>query len=197
MRALAKSIVLLATLGLLAASAAEAQDCFLGEMRMFAGNFAPRGWALAAGQILPISQNTALFSILGTTYGGNGQTTFALPDLRGRFPIGTGQGPGLTDRQLGEQGGQETVTLTSSEMPIHDHPLVGTNTAATHARPLGRTLAKFTPVTTFGYADATPDAPMSTGSIGVSGGGQPHANMPPFLGLTFIICLEGTFPSRN
>ena len=168
----------------------------MGEIRMVGFNFAPTGWAKCEGQLLSIAQNTALFSLLGTTYGGDGQTTFGLPDLRGRVPLGPGQGPGLTNRDLGEQGGAENVTLTTSEMPIHSHSLIGTNTTATNARPLGRTLAKVDPVTTNAYVDVAPDAPMEPGSIGNAGASQPHENMQPYLGVTFIIALQGIFPSR-
>ena len=199
MRVLFRSLVLCgAVSGVFAATPAQAQqECMLAEIKLFAGNFAPKNYALAQGQILSIAQNQALFALLGTTFGGDGQTTFALPDLRGRYPIGTGQGPGLSNRDLGEKGGEENVTLTTSQMPAHDHVLNGSNTLADHARPLGRTLGKVSPPTTFAYATAVPDAPMTTGSIGTSGGNLPHDNMSPYLGINYIICIQGIFPSRN
>ena len=178
-------------------AAARAQECMLGEVKMFAGNFAPQNWALAQGQLLSIAQNTALFSILGTTYGGNGQTTFALPDLRGRFPIGWGQGPGLTERFLGEQGGTETVTQTVSQMAPHNHAARASSVAGTHIRPQGRMLAKVNPNTGENiYGEGPADVSLAPDVIDASGGGQPQENMPPFLGLNFIICMEGIFPSR-
>ena len=181
---------------------AQAQECFIGEVRMFAGNFAPRGWALAQGQIMSIAQNTALFSILGTTYGGNGQTTFALPDLRGRVPLGWGQGPGLTSRSLGEVSGTETVTQTVNQMPAHVHTATvnASSGVATHIRPQGRLLAKLDPPTVANvYAPGPPDVSLAPEavSIGIAGGSQPQENMPPFLGMNFIICLEGIYPSRS
>jgi len=183
-------------------AAARAQDCMLGEVRMFAGDFAPSSWALAQGQLLSIAQNTALFSILGTTYGGNGQTTFALPDLRGRFPLGWGSGPGLTPRSLGEMAGTETVTQTVGQMPAHTHTAVAnaSSGAATHIRPQGRLLAKVDPNAVANvYAPGPPDVSLAPEavSIGVSGGSQPQDNMPPFLGMNFIICMEGIYPSRS
>ena len=187
---------------LAAPAAVRAQECYLGEIRMFAGNFAPRGYALAQGQLLSISQNTALFSILGTTYGGNGQTTFALPDLRGRAPIGQGQGPGLSSRDLGEVGGTETVTQTVSQMAMHTHPATarGTNAPATHIRPQGRVLAKVDPTTVANvYAAGPADVDMAPDalSVGTAGASQPLPIMSPFLGINFIVCLEGIFPPRN
>lgn len=167
---------------------------FIGEIRLFAGNFAPRGWALCNGQLLSIAQNTALFSILGTTYGGNGQTTFALPDLRGRVPLHPGTGPGLADRFLGESAGQETHTLLQSEMPAHGHQLNATANTATATSPAGGVLAQ--PARP-AYAAGGAASPMSASSLGNAGGSQPHNNMAPYLGLNFIICMEGIFPPRN
>jgi microcystin-dependent protein len=180
------------------AQAQSPQDCFLGEVRMFAGNFAPQGWALAQGQIMAIAQNTALFSILGTTYGGNGQTTFALPDFRGRVPLGPGQGPGLTNRDLGEMGGDEAVVQTVSELAPHNHLARANSKPATHIRPQGRIWAKVDPVAVVNaYSEAPSDSDMAPDAISPTGGGQPQQNMPPYLGINFIVCLEGTFPSRN
>lgn len=176
---------------------------YIGEIIMFAGNFAPRGWALCNGQLLSIAQNTALFSILGTTYGGNGQTTFALPNLMGRVPLHPGQGPGLTNRILGESSGEENVTLLNNQMPAHNHSLNVATGSGTSGTPAGNVLAvgvgtnnhgEAVPVQ--GYA-AAPDAGASPSAIGVAGGSQPHNNMPPYLGINFIIALEGIFPPRD
>lgn len=170
---------------------------FIAEIRMFAGNFAPRGNAFCAGQIMPISQNTALFSLLGTTYGGNGQTTFALPDLRGRMPIGAGQGPGLNPVSLGETSGSETVTLITTEMPAHTHVPQGASTGGTTTDPSGG-------VWSASVGGRTPP-PLYTGAAnlvnmdptGLAGGSQPHSNMQPYLAISFIIALQGIFPPRN
>jgi len=162
---------------------------FLGQITLFAGNFAPRGWAFCEGQLLPISQNTALFSILGTTYGGNGQTTFALPDLRGRAPIHPGQGPGLSNRFLGEQGGEEATSLSTAQMPAHSHPAGASSAAQTTNRPGGAVPAR-------GGVYAT-GANTTMGGDTVAGDSQPHNTMQPFTALSYIIALEGIFPSRN
>jgi len=165
-------------------------DPFIAEIKMFGGNFAPRGWALCNGQILSIAQNTALFSLLGTTYGGNGQTTFALPDLRGRVPLHPGQGPGLSPRSLGETAGTENVTLSTAQMPQHLHQLPAsgneetTNQAVPNAVPAKGGVYSTAPNTTM--------APTAA-----AGGSQPHENMPPYQAVNFIIALEGIFPSRN
>jgi microcystin-dependent protein len=167
---------------------------FLGEIRTFGFNFAPRGWAFCNGQLLSISQNTALFSLLGTFYGGNGQTTFALPDLQGRVGIHQGQGPGLSPYELGEVSGSETVTLTSAQMPTHSHQVVANATTATSGRTAGNV-----PARTSGnsYAAAPDGTDMNAGMIGTTGGSQPHTNLQPFLVLNFCIALQGIFPSRN
>jgi microcystin-dependent protein len=173
-------------------------ETFLAEIRIFAGNFAPRGWALCNGQLLPIAQNTALFSLLGTQYGGNGQTTFALPNLSDSVPIGSGQGPGLTDRSQGEVGGSESVTLLNNEIPSHTHtPSVGSAagssadpTNAVWTVPPGRR-----PVAAYGGVTNT--VSMYTMAIQPAGASQPHNNMQPYLALNFIIALEGIFPSRS
>ncbi|AGC41676.1 phage tail collar domain-containing protein [Myxococcus stipitatus DSM 14675] len=172
-------------------------DQFIGEIRIFAGNFAPQGWALCEGQILSIAQNQALFAILGTTYGGNGQTTFALPDLRGRYPMQSGQGPGLSPRALGEQGGVETVTLISTQMPAHTHSLNVSSQDGDTETPVGTVLAADTEATATNYRSAPIDGTMNPMAIGIAGGSQPHQNMCPFLVLNFIIALEGVFPSRG
>jgi microcystin-dependent protein len=166
---------------------------YLGEIFLVPYNFAPRGYAFCQGQILPIAQNTALFSLLGTTYGGNGTTTFALPDLRGRVAESTGQGPGLSNISLGQVGGSETVTLTQNQMPAHGHPASSTQAAGTSTRPSNQFPAASQPV----YAAATDGTTLNPGFIQPVGGSQPHNNLQPFLGLNYIIALEGIFPSRN
>lgn len=163
---------------------------YAGEIRMFAGNFAPAGWMFCEGQILSISQYTTLFSLIGTTYGGDGQATFALPDLRGRVPVHFGDDP-----VLGEWGGQEEVTLLHTQMPGHSHVPVGSSTTATRALPGGAYLA--TSALIRPYAVETPDTMLDPGAITVRGGSQPHDNMQPFLCINFIISLEGTFPNRS
>ncbi|HYI01268.1 phage tail protein [Hyalangium sp.] len=172
---------------------------FLGEIRLFGGNFAPRGWALCDGQILPIAQNTALFSILGTTYGGNGQTTFALPDLRGRAPLNWGTGPGLTPRSLGEASGVESVTLISSQMPAHNHAIEASTNQGDQFSPAGNVPAVL--INQSGQPEnlysPTPNSAMAPTSLSIAGGSQPHQNMQPFLCVSFIIALEGIFPSRS
>jgi microcystin-dependent protein len=165
---------------------------FLAQIMMFGGNFAPRGWALCNGQILPIAQNTALFSLLGTTFGGNGQTTFALPDLRSRVPVHPGQGPGLSNVSLGEAGGGETVTLTQNEMPQHAHLVAASNGGTTASRPANNFLAAGG-----SYTNASDGTTMNPAMVGVAGGSLPHENRQPYLGVNFIIALEGIFPSRN
>ncbi|MDQ1357508.1 MAG: hypothetical protein QOE07_1185 [Acidimicrobiaceae bacterium] len=167
---------------------------FLGEIRTFGFNFAPRGWAFCAGQLLAISQNTALFSLLGTTYGGNGQTTFALPDLRGRVGISVGQGPGLENYDLGEVNGAESVTLTPGQMPTHAHNVVANGGAASATRPGGAVPAQ---TAASSYAPAPDGTNMNPGMIANAGGSQPFDNRQPFLVLNFCIALQGIFPSRN
>jgi microcystin-dependent protein len=165
-------------------------DPFLSEIRIMSFSYAPQGWAMCNGQFLPINQNQALFSLLGTTYGGNGQTTFALPDLRGRAPLHFGSG-----HTLGERGGQEAHTLTVSELPQHIHFFNATNDAAQLDGPAGNLLAQ--PGASSIYGAATALNAMAPSSIGNTGGSQAHQNMQPFLTLTFCIALIGIFPSRN
>jgi microcystin-dependent protein len=172
---------------------------FLAEVRIFAGNFAPRGWAFCNGQLLAISQNTALFSLVGTFYGGNGTTNFALPNLQGLAPMGNGQGPGLSQRTLGETGGEAAVTLLQSEMPSHTHSAKCDSAVGTLPGPTGNVWAASTggrgrPTP---YAAATSGAAMSAAAIGPTGTSQPHNNMSPYLVLNFIIALQGIFPARN
>lgn len=173
---------------------ARAQEPFLGEIRMFAGNFAPRGWALCNGQLLPINQNQALFSLLGTMYGGDGKTTFALPNLQGRVPIHMGQGLNLTPRFQGEAGGEEEVILTISEIPQHNHQAIASNGEATELSPAGNVWATKSRTTLY---NKTGNVAMSNSAIGMAGGNQPHNNMPPYLTINFIIALQGIYPSRD
>ncbi|WP_205512004.1 phage tail protein [Longitalea arenae] len=175
---------------------------YIGQVVLFAGNFAPRGWAFCQGQLLSIAQNTALFSILGTTYGGNGQTTFGLPDLRGRVPVGTGAGPGLSTWDLGQVEGVENVSLTVTQMPAHNHLVeVSTGAADTGTASnnfLANANAQFgadeIPVNTYNGA---PGGTLAANSIAITGGSQPHVNIQPSLGMNYIICTQGIFPSRN
>ena len=177
-------------------------DPFIAEIIMFGGNFAPRGWAFCDGQLLSISQNTALFSILGTTYGGDGRTTFGLPDLRGRVAMHPGSGPGLSTRRLGEKSGVETVILNANQMPSHTHAATavanGTDTQGNSGFVGGRTWSH---VGANLYVDATPDVVMHAGNVTVTnantGGNQSHTNIQPYLCVNFIIALQGVFPSRN
>jgi microcystin-dependent protein len=172
-------------------------DPFVAEIRMFAGNFAPRGWAFCNGQLLSITQNTALFSLLGTTYGGDGQSTFALPDLQGRVPLQPGQGPGLRNRLLGEVGGLETVTLTAANLPNHNHQAFASTGAANTATAQGGLLASTTADNPI-YAAPGTGTPLTMGPSAVgSNDALPHNNMQPFITMTFIIALQGIFPPRG
>jgi len=165
---------------------------FLGQLQQFGFNFAPRGWAFCNGQLMSIAQNTALFALLGTTYGGDGQTTFAVPDMRGRISLHMGQGPGLTNREEGEASGNESVTLLSTQMPQHNHLL----NAST-----GQKLVSIPAANNFGASDsftnATLDSVLDPGTVGLTGGNQPHENRQPFLVINWCIAVEGIFPSRN
>ena len=178
-------------------------DPFIGEIRAFAFNFAPKNWAICAGQILSIQQNTALFSILGVQFGGNGTTNFGLPNLQGSAPMGTGVGPGLTPRTIGEVAGTESVTLLQNEMPVHSHTITAQASAADKLDPAGNYLAqggRGTPPRTSRvptYESGAPNAPLSTGALALSGGSQAHNNMQTCLALNFCICLIGTYPSRG
>ena len=167
---------------------------YVGEIRMFAGNFAPAGWMFCEGQLLPISENETLFNLIGTTYGGDGQSTFALPDLRGRVPLHFGTQGGNT-LQLAETGGVETVTLTVSQIPQHSHPLLATTTLATQQNVAGNVLAEATLFNP--YINANPTAPMAPQAVGSTGGSQPHDNFQPYLCVDFIISLFGIFPSQT
>jgi microcystin-dependent protein len=174
---------------------AAASEPFIGQIQYFPYNFAPRSWAFCNGQLLPISQNTALFALIGTFYGGDGRTTVGLPDMRGRAPIHPGQGPGLSRYAIGQKGGVETVTLTSNQVPSHSHTLFGTNNLGDQASPAGGALARDGRDQT--YRNEAPDTDLVADSIATSGGGQPHNNMPPYLALNCNIALTGLFPSRN
>ncbi|MBL0386545.1 phage tail protein [Tumebacillus sp. ITR2] len=176
-------------------------DQFLGEIRVFAGNFAPKGWAFCNGQLLPISQNTALFSILGTQYGGDGKVTFALPNLQGTAPMCQGAGAGLTPRSMGELVGSENVTLLTTEIPSHTHQAKAIAGAGNATDPSNHYWAETPfegrhPVQTPLYAP-TPDQTLSPAALSASGGSQPHNNMQPYLALNFIIAMEGIFPPRG
>lgn len=177
-------------------------DAYTGEIRVFAGNFAPYGWAFCDGQLLAIQQYAALFSILGTQYGGNGTSNFALPNLQGSVPIGQGTGQGLTLRTVGDSGGGATVTLTTGDIPAHNHVPVGYASDGTVRTPAGNVWAETSVTSRHGATktplyNATADSPMSPLALGLSGSSMPHNNMQPFLGLNFIICLNGEFPQRG
>ncbi len=178
---------------------------FVGEIRMFAGNFAPRNWAFCNGQLLAVAQNQMLFSLLGTTYGGDGRTTFGLPDLRGRQAIHAGQGPGLSNCRQGQGGGAETVTLTEAQMPSHTHTasaeVKAVNAGGNQSAPGGHAWAADPRGATNMYSDATPDTDMKAdlvaGTAQNAGGGQTHENRPPYLPINYIIAMDGIYPSRS
>ena len=182
-------------------------SAFLGQVMLFAGNFAPRGWAFCQGQLYSIAQNTALFSILGTNYGGDGQTTFALPDLRSRVAVGQGQGPGLSAWDLGEQEGSEVINLNIGEMPMHNHTVVvsnnpassptATNTGTNYLAGANSSYGGDQLVVNVYNNDTAPADILGNKSMTGAGGSQPHPNIQPSLALSYIICTEGLFPSRN
>jgi len=167
---------------------------FVAEIRMFGGNFAPRNWALCDGQLMPRTQNKALFSLLGTNFGGNGQTTFGLPDLRGRAPMHPGFGLGLSERDLGQTGGDSAVALTPAQMPSHTHTAQATDADADQVSPTPERLLGQTP-SQLSYAPGSP-VDMGADTLAMTGGGVPHDNMQPYLTVTFIIALVGIFPTR-
>ena len=168
---------------------------FVGEIRAFGFNFAPTGWAQCNGQLLPISQNTALFSLLGTFYGGDGKSTFALPNLQGAAPMNQGQSPGTSQRYLGEMSGEQFVTLIQSEMPAHPHALNAVESTATARQPPGQMFATGEAISF--YSTRAPNINMNPGMLSVSGGSLPHTNMQPYLVLNYCIALQGVFPARG
>ncbi|WP_034344062.1 phage tail protein [Deinococcus misasensis] len=168
---------------------------YVGEIRMFAGNFAPVGWMLCDGQLLPISEYETLFQLIGTTYGGDGESTFALPNLQSRIPIHMGTGSFGTTYQLGEMGGVESVTLTTQQIPAHTHALLATASTATLSSPAGQVLAPSVDGSVLGYGTDNPVSPLAAGSITPVGGNQPHENTQPFLCINYIISMFGIFPS--
>jgi microcystin-dependent protein len=170
-------------------------DPFVAEIRCFGFNFAPTGWAQCNGQLLPISQNTALFSLIGTFYGGDGKTTFALPNLQGSAPMQQGQSGGTSDRTLGEASGSEAITLLESEMPAHTHALNAVESTATERQPPNQMFAVGEAVSC--YRSDQPSTTMNPGMLAISGGDAPHNNMQPFLVLNFCIALQGIFPPRG
>lgn len=174
-------------------------ECFVGEIRIFAGTFNPAGWAYCNGQLLKIADYQELFSLIGTTYGGDGRTHFALPDYRGRIVAGRGQGPGLTERVLGQMIGTETVALTEAQIPSHNHPFTATTTTATNLSLEGAILADPGPGAVMYEAEATADQlkPLSDDSIKPAGSNVPHSNMMPFSAVSYIIALKGVYPQRG
>jgi microcystin-dependent protein len=166
---------------------------FIAEIRIFAGNFAPRSWAFCDGQLLPISQNTALFSLIGTTYGGDGRSTTALPNLQGRAPMHPGRGPGLTDKRLGERGGVEMVTLSEAQMPNHNHTARASEEDGRFLTPQDMYLGAGSTI----YATGTSNASLADQALPNAGGSQAHNNVQPFLTINFIIALQGLYPSRS
>ncbi|MBL9133493.1 MAG: phage tail protein [Verrucomicrobiaceae bacterium] len=169
---------------------------YVGEIRIFAGNFAPAGWQFCDGTLLPISENETLFNLIGTTYGGDGQNTFAVPDLRGRLPIHQGQGPGLsTNRVIGETGGVEEVTLSINQIPSHTHPMLASNNTAGGTSPAGMVFGAGTEVTVTAFGSDAPLTTLSPAAVTSVGGSQPHENLQPYLCVNFIISLFGIYPS--
>ncbi len=169
---------------------------FVAEIRIFAGNFAPRSWAFCDGQLLPVSQNTALFSLIGTTYGGDGRTTTALPNLQGKAAMHPGTGPGLTQRRLGQIGGVESDTLTEAQIPSHNHSWESYVTPANDDDPLDKFVARGVGLGAY-TDDATNNVAMDANSLSTTGGGLPHNNMQPYLAINYIIALQGLYPSRG
>jgi microcystin-dependent protein len=191
-----KVFIVLALVALLSVrNIATAQNPFVGQIRMFAGNFPPLGWAFCDGQLLNIADNTILFALIGTTYGGDGVTTFALPDLRGRVLIGPGQGPGLSNYVLAQEGGAETVTLTVNQMPQHMHTALADSLPGSSDKPTNLVPALYPDgIPAYGVNPATT---MNAGALGNTGGSQPHNNIKPYVAIHYIISLFGIFPSQN
>jgi len=169
---------------------------YIGEIRMFGGSFAPAGWAMCNGQLVAISQNDTLFTLIGTTYGGDGQQTFGLPDLQGRMPVHQGANPSGGNYIIGQKAGVESVTLTTNQLPVHNHPLMCNNQTGTQASPANGVAASNTQ-NQYSQPGAGSVQPMKSNLMGSTGGSQPHENMMPFLVITFIISLFGIFPSQN
>ena len=169
---------------------------FIGEIRMFAGNFAPAGWAFADGQLMPISQNDALFILYGTMYGGDGESTFALPNLQSRIPLHMGNGPDGVNYQIGEAAGVESVTLTTQQIPVHTHTMLGTSNTALETAPTGHLFGVSAQVE-YGTTGLSADTAMNAGCISPVGGSQPHENCMPFLCINYIVSLFGLFPQQN
>jgi microcystin-dependent protein len=173
-------------------------DPFVAEIRIFPFNFPPKGWAFCDGQLLPISQNTALFSLLGTTYGGDGKSNFALPDVQGCAPMHPGQGPGLSLHDLGETGGSDTVTLLESEMPVHSHPLFASGATGTRLTPIGNSISRVTGSTPYLPSSPPPSLVNLADAAAIpAGGSQPHNNLMPYLTLNFCIAMQGVYPPRT
>ncbi|QGZ35899.1 phage tail protein [Stappia indica] len=169
---------------------------YIGEIRMFGGNFAPLGWEFCNGQLLSIAENDTLFNLIGTTYGGDGQTTFALPDLRGRLPLHFGQGPGQPTYVMAESGGSEEVTLTQQQIPSHSHPLIANKATGTEASPQNNVLASAAAGDPYFSSQTLPPfTELGPNAVQVAGGSQPHNNMAPYLAVSFIISLYGIYPS--
>jgi microcystin-dependent protein len=191
--------LILLLLGFFAAVAqpVRAQDQFLGQVELVGFNFAPTGWALCEGQIMSISENTALFSLLGTTYGGDGRTTFALPDLRGRRVVGMGQGPGLSQQIMGEMGGEENVTLLVSQLPQHTHAVLASGPVPPNPDSLGPIGNVWAATVPYLYNAGGTPAPMNSSAVEPAGGNLPHNNLSPYLVMTYIIALQGVFPARQ
>lgn len=170
---------------------------YVGEIRIFAGSFAPAGWQFCDGRLLAISEYETLFTLIGTTYGGDGQETFGLPDLRGRLPVHMGAGGGLTNRIIGESGGVETVTLTTQQIPQHSHPFLASTDLAGQSSPSGNVVAQLGTAGSFIYVAGSPSVPLAANSVQPVGGNQPHDNLQPYVTVSFIISLFGLFPSQN
>ena len=195
LRGLALGAALCAGSMMTAPAPAAAQEAFIGQIVMFGGNFAPRSWALCDGQLLSIASNSALFAILGTTYGGDGVSTFGLPDLRGRVAIHKGNGPGLSNYALGQKGGAEAVTLTTAQIPSHNHGIKGNDARGNKETPGGNVPAK--KARDDDYSDAGPTVDMHPGMVANAGGGGSHPNIQPYLAVNYIIAVQGIFPSQN
>lgn len=170
---------------------------YVGEIRMFAGNFNPAGWMFCSGQLLPISENETLFQLIGTTFGGDGESTFALPDFQSRFPIHMGTAQSGTTYQLGEKAGTESVTLTVQQIPAHTHPLLASQDSGSQSNALNSVLAAQSPVSIYRPNAIAPNVPMNSSAVSPVGGSQPHDNMQPFLAINYIISLFGIFPSQT